>query len=56
MSEQQTTDASTTQSAAAEVRLSTDLPNGIGILPKSQPEDLEPLLTRAPLCHDWDEV
>lgn len=56
MTEQRTTDASTTQSATAEVRLSIDPPNRIELIPKSQPEDLEPLLPRAPLYNDWDEV
>ena len=54
--EQRTTVASTTQSAAAKVRLSTDRPTTIDLIPKSQPEDLDPLLARAPLYNDWDEA
>ena len=33
-----------------------DPPNAIQLIPKSEPEDLDPLLTRAPLYNDWDEA
>jgi len=48
--------ASTTHSAAADARVNTDLPHTVEILLASQPDDLDRLLTRAPLYNDWDEV